>query len=283
MERRAKIDAARTCTSRSCARSPSSRRRARLDRAARQPRPVSVPRADRRLARAAGRRAGRDARDVLRAAPDRRREPPAWLLEFARRRRHRGLRARSTCAPTSAVAWYWTYSSACPTSTASSSCATTRCRRPRQGLEIRADGLWAELMCETPGEHWTFGLEAFGVRLDDARRALRRAARSASASRSASTSNGKRRRARARRRARRPRTLDVEGWGRFVEAPPPGRRRRGRRIASRQCSSRFPMACPRARSCEPQRDCAGRRRRRLTPDDRARRRDLTQRPKRARR
>ena len=39
---------------------------------------------------------------------------------------------------------------------------------PRQGLEIRADGLWAELTCETPFEHWTYGLEAFGVALDDA-------------------------------------------------------------------------------------------------------------------
>jgi hypothetical protein len=44
---------------------------------------------------------------------------------------------------------------------------------PRQGLEIRADGLWAELTCETPGEHWTFGLESFGVRLDDPADALR--------------------------------------------------------------------------------------------------------------
>ena len=34
-------------------------------------------------------------------------------------------------------------------------------------LVIRADGLWAELLCETPGEHWSVGLEAFG-------RALRR-------------------------------------------------------------------------------------------------------------
>ena len=32
---------------------------------------------------------------------------------------------------------------------------------------IRADGLWAELLCETPGEHWSFGLEAFGVRFAD--------------------------------------------------------------------------------------------------------------------
>ena len=38
---------------------------------------------------------------------------------------------------------------------------------PRQGLEVRADGLWGELTCETPFEHWTYGLEAFGVRLDD--------------------------------------------------------------------------------------------------------------------
>jgi hypothetical protein len=40
-------------------------------------------------------------------------------------------------------------------------------------LEIRAEALWAELVCETPGEHWSIGLEAFGVRLDDADDALR--------------------------------------------------------------------------------------------------------------
>jgi hypothetical protein len=34
-------------------------------------------------------------------------------------------------------------------------------------LVIRAEGLWAEFVCETPGEHWSFGLEAFGVRFDD--------------------------------------------------------------------------------------------------------------------
>ena len=38
---------------------------------------------------------------------------------------------------------------------------------PKRLLEVRGDGLWAELVCEVPGEHWTFGLEAFGVRLDD--------------------------------------------------------------------------------------------------------------------
>jgi hypothetical protein len=34
-------------------------------------------------------------------------------------------------------------------------------------LVVRGEGLWAELLCETPGEHWSFGLEAFGVRFDD--------------------------------------------------------------------------------------------------------------------
>jgi len=35
------------------------------------------------------------------------------------------------------------------------------------GLEIRADGLWASLLCETAFEHWSLGLEAFGLRIED--------------------------------------------------------------------------------------------------------------------
>jgi hypothetical protein len=38
-------------------------------------------------------------------------------------------------------------------------------------LVVRAEGLWAEFVCETPSEHWSFGLEAFGVRFDDAEEA----------------------------------------------------------------------------------------------------------------
>jgi hypothetical protein len=44
---------------------------------------------------------------------------------------------------------------------------------PRVGLEIRSEGLWAELLCNTPDEHWQFGMEAFGVRLDEPEDALR--------------------------------------------------------------------------------------------------------------
>jgi hypothetical protein len=35
-------------------------------------------------------------------------------------------------------------------------------------LECRAEGLWFACICETPGEHWSFGLEAFGLRYDTA-------------------------------------------------------------------------------------------------------------------
>src|SRR5690606_25578404 len=38
---------------------------------------------------------------------------------------------------------------------------------PASTLEIRTHGLWADHICETLGVHWTLGLEAFGVGLDD--------------------------------------------------------------------------------------------------------------------
>lgn len=38
---------------------------------------------------------------------------------------------------------------------------------PSAGLELRTEGLWATHICETPYDHWTIGLEAFAVGLDD--------------------------------------------------------------------------------------------------------------------
>ena len=37
---------------------------------------------------------------------------------------------------------------------------------PTPSLEFRAEGIWAHHVCETAFEHWTVGLEAFGVTLD---------------------------------------------------------------------------------------------------------------------
>lgn len=39
-------------------------------------------------------------------------------------------------------------------------------RRPAI-IELRGDGIWTEFTCETAREHWSFGLEAFGLRVDD--------------------------------------------------------------------------------------------------------------------
>jgi hypothetical protein len=41
-----------------------------------------------------------------------------------------------------------------------------------RSLEVRTTGLWADHTCETPLEHWTVGVEAFGVSLDDPREAF---------------------------------------------------------------------------------------------------------------
>lgn len=38
-------------------------------------------------------------------------------------------------------------------------------------LEVRGDGLWAQVICETPFEHWSAGLEASAVAIDDPVRA----------------------------------------------------------------------------------------------------------------
>jgi hypothetical protein len=39
--------------------------------------------------------------------------------------------------------------------------------------QVRAEGLWADINCEVPFDHWSLGLEAFGVAMDDPSEALR--------------------------------------------------------------------------------------------------------------
>ena len=83
-----------------------------------------------------------------------------------------GLSVRLACAPVLGIAWWWTYL-VLPDLPGPVVVRDHEVGLPRQGLEIRADGLWGELTCETPFEHWTYGVEAFGVRLDDPHDALR--------------------------------------------------------------------------------------------------------------
>jgi len=96
----------------------------------------------------------------------------AWLLEFARADGFAGI-VRLELRADEHTAWYWTYLVGVPGYAGVIVVRDHDVPLPRHGLEIRSEGLWAELWCETPGEHWTFGLEAFAVRLDapeDARR-----------------------------------------------------------------------------------------------------------------
>jgi len=95
-----------------------------------------------------------------------------WLLDFAAADRFAGF-VRLELREAEQIAWYWTYLVGVPDVEGVIVVRDHEVLLPRQGLEIRADGLWAELWCEAPREHWTFGLESFGVRLDAPEDALR--------------------------------------------------------------------------------------------------------------
>ena len=108
------------------------------------------------------------ARDELRH------EPPvgvadfqeSWYVDFSRSDGTGGYVMLSV-VPERRVAWYWAY-------LVSEEFGLVAVRDddvplPRgDALEVRADSLWAELVCETPMEHWGLGLEAFGLRYDEA-------------------------------------------------------------------------------------------------------------------
>jgi hypothetical protein len=82
-----------------------------------------------------------------------------------------GLTVRLECFPNRRQAWFWTYLAE-PERPGPIVVRDHEVTPPRQGLEVRAEGLWAELWCETPLEHWTYGLEAFAVALDEPADAL---------------------------------------------------------------------------------------------------------------
>jgi hypothetical protein len=88
----------------------------------------------------------------------------AWLCEFAR---DDGFGGFVRLEVREAVVWYWAYLANVPGIDGVIAVRDHEIPLPRQGLEIRAEGLWAELVCEQPGEHWTIAMEAFGVRLDE--------------------------------------------------------------------------------------------------------------------
>jgi hypothetical protein len=95
----------------------------------------------------------------------------SWYFDFSRDDGTGGY-VRLGFVPNQGVAWFWAY-----LVTPEHGLVVVRDHEvplPRSvaaleavDLEVRADSLWAEVVCETPMEHWGLGLEAFGVRLDD--------------------------------------------------------------------------------------------------------------------
>jgi hypothetical protein len=63
------------------------------------------------------------------------------------------------------AAWYW--AGVVEEGRPLISIVDTEVPLPRSGLELRSSGLWADHIAETPLAHWSVGLEAFAVRLDD--------------------------------------------------------------------------------------------------------------------
>jgi hypothetical protein len=95
-----------------------------------------------------------------------------WHLDFAQPDGLAGF-VRLTLWPDERVAWFWAYV-VLPGQPGPFVVRDHEVTPPRGTLlEVRADGLWAECTCETAFEHWTYGLEAFAVRLDDPFDALR--------------------------------------------------------------------------------------------------------------
>lgn len=95
----------------------------------------------------------------------------SWYFDFAAPDASIGGYVRFGVYPNLGVTWYWAY--------------LVRAGRPLlavrdheaplprgAALEVRTDGLWSALVCETPHDHWSIGLEAFAVALDDPADAL---------------------------------------------------------------------------------------------------------------
>ena len=90
----------------------------------------------------------------------------SWYFDFATADGRLGGYVRIGLYPNLGTTWYWAY-------------LVGEGRRlvavrdhdvpvPKgPSLELRAEGLWAETVCETANEHWSVNLEAFAVALDD--------------------------------------------------------------------------------------------------------------------
>ena len=76
-----------------------------------------------------------------------------------------GVYARLSLRPFQGIAWWW--AALVRPGEALVAIRADDVRIPAAGTEIRTDGIWACVTCETPLEHWSVGLEAYGAAFDD--------------------------------------------------------------------------------------------------------------------
>jgi hypothetical protein len=107
------------------------------------------------------------------AARDEDRHPPGqeqlwgecWYFDFTTPDASLGGYLRLGLYPNLGTVWYWAYlvGEGRPLIAVRDHEVT-----PPRGsqLEVRSEGLWSALTCETPFDHWSVGLEAFAVSLD---------------------------------------------------------------------------------------------------------------------
>lgn len=110
---------------------------------------------------------------ALPASDERRHEPggeqlwgESWYFDFAAADGALGGYVRLGLYPNLGVAWYW----ACLVGDDVGLLTVKHheARLPKGDvLEVREDGVWSAIHCETAHDHWSVGLEAFAVALDD--------------------------------------------------------------------------------------------------------------------
>lgn len=96
-----------------------------------------------------------------------------WSFDFFTLDGSVGGFVAQTFLPTAAVAWYWAALVGEGRPYLLVRDLEVALPRTPASRQIRSTGLWADLNCETPFEHWSFALEAFGVSMDDPEEALR--------------------------------------------------------------------------------------------------------------
>jgi len=90
----------------------------------------------------------------------------SWYFDFAAPDASIGGYVRLGLYPNLGVAWYWAY--LVQPGQALVAVRDHEIELPRgKGLEVRGEGLWSALTCEEPNSHWSIGLEAFAVALED--------------------------------------------------------------------------------------------------------------------